>query len=249
MEHHRDVELFLEGQARWEVDSPHCLIILHEMFQHASEQEQKEAECMICWGCRHGLLKLDPKADISAVQLVGPQTSGKEFKSLYYEVYKLQRLPGSPPREPELVAEGVSSLEDCLGQKGGRLPWMTKEPNPTGLDHKEQDPQEGRREASMERSLTEAREAHWRALAMAVALEEETVQLSHPITRSRLEAWAHSRSQDCHRWRSRGQKGRCHQVWPEDCHAPYFEYHPSWRGSESEENEEAPKDFNLEELP
>ena len=25
-----------EGQAGWEVDSPHCPIILHEMFQHAT---------------------------------------------------------------------------------------------------------------------------------------------------------------------------------------------------------------------
>ena len=29
-----DVELFLEGKARWEVDSPHHLVMLHEMFQH-----------------------------------------------------------------------------------------------------------------------------------------------------------------------------------------------------------------------
>ena len=35
----------------------------------------------------------------------------------------------------------------------------------------------------------------------------------------------------------------------EDCHAPYFEYHPSQRGSESEGDEEAPEDFNLEDLP
>ena len=46
-----DVELFLEGQARWEGDSPHCLVILHEMFQHALEQGQKEPECMIHQGC------------------------------------------------------------------------------------------------------------------------------------------------------------------------------------------------------
>ena len=43
-----DVKLFLEGQARWQVNSPHCLVLLHEMFQHASEQGQKEAEQMIC---------------------------------------------------------------------------------------------------------------------------------------------------------------------------------------------------------
>ena len=50
MEHHMDVEMFLEGHAGWEVDSPHHPIILHEVFQHATEQGRKEAECMICWG-------------------------------------------------------------------------------------------------------------------------------------------------------------------------------------------------------
>ena len=110
-----DMELFLEGQAKWEADSPHCLVILHEMFRHASEQGQKEAEHMVCRGCQHELPKLDPEADIPTIQLVGPQMKKKEIESLYYKVYKLQRLPGSPPREPELVAEVVSSLEDCQG--------------------------------------------------------------------------------------------------------------------------------------
>ena len=35
----------------------------------------------------------------------------------------------------------------------------------------------------------------------------------------------------------------------EDCCASYFEYHPSQRGSESEGNEEAPKDFTLDDPP
>ena len=81
-----DVELFMKGQARWEVDSPHHLVMLHKMFQHASEQGQKEAECMICWGCQQVLPKLDPEADIPTIQLVGPETSRREIKSLYYEV-------------------------------------------------------------------------------------------------------------------------------------------------------------------
>ena len=51
MECHMDVEMFLEGHAGWEVDSPHCPIILHKIFQHTVEQEHKEAECMICQGC------------------------------------------------------------------------------------------------------------------------------------------------------------------------------------------------------
>ena len=74
-----------------------------------------------------------PKVDVSAIQLVGPQTSREEFKSLYYEVYKLWRLLGSPPREPELMAEVVSSLEDCLGQKGSKSPWTTEEPDPADV--------------------------------------------------------------------------------------------------------------------
>ena len=51
MEQHMDIEMFIDGYAGWEVGSPHCPIILHEMFQHATEQGQNEAECMICQGC------------------------------------------------------------------------------------------------------------------------------------------------------------------------------------------------------
>ena len=35
---------------------------------------------------------------------------------------------------------------------------------------------------------------------------------------------------------------------PEDCHTPYFEYHPPWSSLESKEDEEAPVDFDLEAL-
>ena len=90
-------------------------------------------------------------------------------------------------------------------------------------------------------------EAHWRALATVAALEEEIERLSWPITRGQVDAHAHSRSWHCHRRRSRGQKRRCHQVQPEESNAPYFEYHPPWRGPESEE-EEAAMDFDLEAL-
>ena len=51
MERAVDVDLFLEAQEQWDKDSPHCLIILHEMFLHAESQGQKEAEQIVCWGC------------------------------------------------------------------------------------------------------------------------------------------------------------------------------------------------------
>ena len=43
-----DVELFLEGQTKWEEDSPHWLVMLHEMFKHAANEGWKEAEQMVC---------------------------------------------------------------------------------------------------------------------------------------------------------------------------------------------------------
>ena len=39
-----DVELFLEGQTKWEEDSQHQLVMLYEMFRHAADEGQKEAE-------------------------------------------------------------------------------------------------------------------------------------------------------------------------------------------------------------
>ena len=33
-----DVKLFLEGQTKWEADSPHHLMMLYKMFQHATDQ-------------------------------------------------------------------------------------------------------------------------------------------------------------------------------------------------------------------
>ena len=118
--------------------------------------------------------KADPEADVSAIQLVGPQTSRKEIRSLYYEVYKLQRLPGSPLGEPELVAEVVSSLEDCWGQGRSKMPQMTGEPNLIDIwPPRSRTPRRRRRDISIGRSLAKAREAHQKALATAATLEEE----------------------------------------------------------------------------
>ena len=42
-----DAELFLNEYPRWELGAPHWSIILHEMFLHAAEWGQKEAE-VVC---------------------------------------------------------------------------------------------------------------------------------------------------------------------------------------------------------
>ena len=87
--------------------------------------------------------------DVSTIQLVGPQTSKEEIQSLYLEVYKQHRLPGSPPREPELMEEVVSSFEDCQGWRQKEVPeTAVRSPVNRCLTPKEQNPCEGK-----ERSL------------------------------------------------------------------------------------------------
>ena len=123
-----DVELFLEGQTKWEKDSPHWLVMLYEMFKHAANKGWKEAECMVCWGCQQGLPKLDQQVDLYAVQLVSPETTKEEILSLCLKVYKQQRLPGSLPEEPELTEEVASSFKGCQRQKEDRTPSVTARP-------------------------------------------------------------------------------------------------------------------------
>ena len=43
-----DVDLFLEVQGKWLEDSPHHLVILHEMFCHVALEGQKEVERIVC---------------------------------------------------------------------------------------------------------------------------------------------------------------------------------------------------------
>ena len=52
LERAMDVDLFLELQNKWAEDSPHYLVILHEMFQHVAFVGQKEAEQIVHWGCQ-----------------------------------------------------------------------------------------------------------------------------------------------------------------------------------------------------
>ena len=108
---------------------------------------------------------------------------------------------------------------------------MMEEPGLTDVQHpRSKTTRRGRRNTSTERGLTKVREAHQRALATTAALEEEIEWLSQSVTRGQLEAHAHSRSWDCHRWKSWEWNRRHHLVWLEESHAPYFEYNPPWRG-------------------
>ena len=179
MEWQMDIEMFLDECPQWESGGLHHPLILQEMFLQVAHLGRKEAE----WPPMSG-----PQADISAIWVVEPQTTREEIGNLYYEVYKLKRLPASTPCGlkwmDELTADIVSSLKDCLRWRESQPPGDLEE---SGLadakPSRSNTPQRRGSSTSTERDLTKVREAHQRALATAAALEEKIERLSQSITR------------------------------------------------------------------
>ena len=68
-------ELFLNEYSWWGLGTPHQSVILHEMFLHAKEQGQKEAECMCHQGRQNSIREPNSEADQSAMGLIGFRTS------------------------------------------------------------------------------------------------------------------------------------------------------------------------------
>ena len=91
-----DLELFLDKYPRWGLGTPHQLVVLHEMFLHTAGQGWKEAERMCCQGHQGSIPEPEPRADLSAMELVGYRTSRKEMRDIYHSVYLLRRTPGTP---------------------------------------------------------------------------------------------------------------------------------------------------------
>ena len=167
---------------------------------------------LIHHGHWQGFPKLDFWADISAVQLVGYQTSSKEIGDLYHQIYALQMLPRPPLCGPErahvIMKDIMSSLKDCLRWRKVEQPGGGGEPESAStrpLCPCDQASQRGRQDTSGEWELTKAREAHWWVLAAAAMLEECIERLSWSTTRMWLDIHHHSQSQDWPRRRSWGE--------------------------------------------
>ena len=205
----------------------------------------KEVERIIHQGCQQNLPPLNPKAGIPAIQLVGPETSKEELHKLYLEVYKLHRLPGSPPGEPVLLEEVLSSLEDHQGQKGEKTSAAMMRSHPEDPhSSRSGTPQKGKKDSLVERSLAMVHEAHQKALAMVATLEEEIERLSH--TQNCSEMRVRSKSRDCQGQGREEQKRRHCQVWFEDLPAPNC---PTGPKTGSSEEEATGKRSDLEEPP
>ena len=85
-EWHLDAKLFLYEYPRWEIDGPHCSVILHDMFLSAAKQGQNEVERFVQQGHWQSLPRLDPEADAPTIKLVGagPPTKRSETSHTAY---------------------------------------------------------------------------------------------------------------------------------------------------------------------
>ena len=193
-----DIRLFLDEYPRWELGTPHRAIILHEMYQHAADRGQKEAEWMVCWGHHGSVYDPGSEADQSAMELVGYHTSQKEMRDVYQSIYLLWRAPGLPPRGAQpwrkAIQDILSSLKSQLHRCGC----------PAAIRNLESQEEVGLNQCS---SYEEAlRVAHQRALDTAKALTSDIERISR---QRRGRSWSHSRNCSWSRSQSRG----CSKAW------------------------------------
>ena len=213
-----DMELFLELQSSWPEDSPHCLVILHEMFWHAAIEGQKEAEQTIHWGCQPHMPQLDLEVGIPAIQLVGPQTTKEELLDMYLEVYNIHRQPGSPPSELAIWEEIMAKVPDnpCSGENQRHE--ATAQSHTRGSHSSRSRTPCRRNNDPVGQTLAMVQEAHQKALSTISTLEREIERLHCTQAWSQLRA--RSKSRDRRRLSGEGWKRRCHQVRFADNPAP-----------------------------
>ena len=169
-----DVDLFLEIQNRWPQDSPHHLVILHEMFWHAAIEGQKEAEQTICQGCQQHMPQLNLEAGTPVIQLVVLEITKEELLEIYLEVYKLHRLPGSAPREPAILNKIMASVPDHPCSEEDQTCEAVVQPHPGGShSSRSSAPHRRKNDGSVQRSLTTVHEAHQKLLAAISILERK----------------------------------------------------------------------------
>ena len=120
--------------------------------------------------------QLDPEVGIPTIQLVHPEIDREQLLELYLEVYKLHRLPSSPPGELAILEEILSILPHHPPEEED-IPNSQRPLNPKSFHSPQSRPSLQERENSIDRSLARVCEAHPRALSTEVTLEEEFERL------------------------------------------------------------------------
>ena len=120
--------------------------------------------------------QLDPRVDLSAIQLVHPMIGRRELLDLYLEVYKLHRLPGSPLGELAILQEISSAISDPTSEEEQSASARSSSSHEDLCPPEDQHPCQERGRA-LDRSLARVCKVHWQALSTTATLEEEIERL------------------------------------------------------------------------
>ena len=162
--------------------------------------------------------QLDPEVEAPAIQLVGLEMSKEELMEIYLEVYKLHRLPGSPPGELAIWEEIMAKVPDHPCREEDQMHEAAVQSHPRSSHSSRSRTPCRRNDNSVGKTLTTVWEAHQKVLASVSTLEREIKRLH--CTRAWSQSRARSKSRDCHRPSGEGQKRRCCQVRFADKPAP-----------------------------
>ena len=127
--------------------------------------------------------QFDPEVGTPAIQLVHLDIDRDQLLELYLEVYKLHRLPSSPPGELAILEE-ISSALPCHPLEEEDPPDFQRLFSPKSFHLPWGRPSLQEWENSIDRSLARVHKAHQRALSTAVTLEEEIGRLYRKKARS-----------------------------------------------------------------
>ena len=163
---------------------------------------------------------------------------------IYLEVYKLHRLPGSPPSEPAIWEEIMAKVPDHPHREEDQMHEAALQSCPRGSHSSRSRTPCRRNDNSVGQTLATVQEAHQKVLAAISTLEREIERLH--CTRAQSQLRARSKSRDHHRLSGEGWKRRCCQVRFVDEPAPSQSTNPKMPpGEEGSQG----RGSDLEELP
>ena len=123
--------------------------------------------------------QLNPEVGTPAIQLVGLETTKEELLEIYLEVYKLHRLPSSPPGVSAILEEIMALVPDHPCSEEDQTREAVVQACPGGShSSKSSAPCRRKNDDSIERSLAMVHEAHQKALAAVLTLEKEIKRLN-----------------------------------------------------------------------
>ena len=204
------------------------------MFQHATAMDQKEYDHTIYQGWREPSPERDLSVDLTAMDLIHPDSQCQDFDDLYWEVYQLHRLPGwgrcEEATEEQLCHEVLELIKEGLRLKQPpaqpEREWLQLSADTTQLgphmpfaaaNHRNYEEFIDASHRTYAEMLALTNDANQWAFVVAVILEEWTEGMSHSTSHHFCSScWCssscqHRRSRSSGHWEGDPQVTSCHR--------------------------------------